>query len=170
MLGAKVLTAALTLDFKQLAERVNRYWETWRKFHGDSSGGGVTVMLHSFTGEDDRSVRQTVRQPFIEYLRSHSELAKSLLQATAEGQDVAELTPDDENALLETAFERYYSAQSLMGTRDKCAAVASHLGEIGVTEIACLVDFGLPLDQVLTSLGLVQEIGIQSREEQEASA
>jgi natural product biosynthesis luciferase-like monooxygenase protein len=153
--GCKVLTAALSLNMSQLFDRIGAYWRAWERYQANRPGGGVTVMLHTFVAHDAETAHAAVRQPFIEYLRSHSELARSLLVSTGCSAELSLLSQDDIDGLLEAAFERYFQSQSLMGSFDKCALVSADLAAAGVTEIACLVDFGLPLKRVLESLGLV---------------
>ncbi len=42
--------------------------------------------------------------------------------------------------------------RSLIGSADTCLPVVERVAEIGVDEIACLVDFGIGTDAVLESL------------------
>jgi acyl carrier protein len=66
--------------------------------------------------------------------------------------DFASLTPEENEALLEYSFERYYESSALFGTPDSTRAMVDRLREIGVDEIACLVDFGLETQTVLDHL------------------
>ncbi len=54
--------------------------------------------------------------------------------------------------MLEYAFERYFETSGLFGTVDSCTAMVDRLAAIGVDEIACLIDFGVPTDVVLAQL------------------
>jgi len=54
--------------------------------------------------------------------------------------------------MLEYAFERYYQQTALMGTIESCALMTGSVAAIGVDEIACLIDFGLPSPQILEGL------------------
>jgi alkanesulfonate monooxygenase SsuD/methylene tetrahydromethanopterin reductase-like flavin-dependent oxidoreductase (luciferase family) len=64
----------------------------------------------------------------------------------------------DKDALMSVAFEKYFEASTLMGTPDKCARLIDTLVEVGVDEIACLVDFGVDADAVLASLARLNEL------------
>jgi len=44
------------------------------------------------------------------------------------------------------------SPLSFIGTSDHCAQQAERLSESGVDEIACLIDFGIGFNEVMTSL------------------
>src|SRR6185369_15349311 len=69
VLGAHVLTHLLGQSVEELAEKVRIYREA-RRAAGHSGEGRVTLMLHTFVGEDDATVREAVRRPFSQYLRS----------------------------------------------------------------------------------------------------
>ena len=67
-----------------------------------------------------------------------------------------DLSPEESDALLEHAFERYFETSGLFGTPDDCLALVDQLKGIGVDEIACLIDFGstpIPSCRTLTHLG-----------------
>ena len=102
-------------------------------------------------------VRDTVRQPFCDYLLSSLDLMKNLARSL--GQDIASETfiAHDMEALLSHAFERYFNTSGLFGTPETCLHMVDRLKEIGVDEIGCLIDFGVDTDAVLASLhGLKQ--------------
>src|SRR6185295_5478127 len=61
-------------------------------------------------------------------------------------------TPEDLEALMAQAFERYFHTSGLFGTPEGCLSMVESLREIGVDEIACLVDFGVEPDAVLEGL------------------
>jgi natural product biosynthesis luciferase-like monooxygenase protein len=155
-IGAKVLTAMVSQDFSELAERTNLYWDSFNKYH--NKGGGVTVMLHTFIGEDEDTVYSKIRRPFLDYLRSHTELAHSFLVGTGFEKIIRTLAEDDINSLLESAFERFHTSRSLIGTKEKCTRVINDLRHIGITEIACLVDIGVEVEEALDSLALVKKL------------
>ena len=50
------------------ARRSRVYRAAWREA-GHAGDGHVTLMLHTFVGEDDDEVRETVREPLKDYLR-----------------------------------------------------------------------------------------------------
>lgn len=158
-LGSRVLTALLDIDVPRLRERMGLYRDS---LDGSAPARetGVTLMLHTFVDDDPDAVRSVAREPFIKYLRAHAQLARSFLQSMRPGDDgLASLSGADEDALLRRAFERYVAGRSLMGSRRKCEATALELAQIGVREIACLVDFGLPVESIAESLRNVAEMG-----------
>jgi hypothetical protein len=68
------------------------------------------------------------------------------------------LEPDELDAILEFAFERYFNESGLFGTVDDAMARVDELTRIGVTEIACLIDYGIERQTVLDGLKPLAEV------------
>jgi natural product biosynthesis luciferase-like monooxygenase protein len=159
--GGNILTHLLGQTVDELAGKLQRYREAWRAA-GHPGTGRVTLMVHTFIGDDEQAVKAHVRGPMIEYLRTSVGLIKQHLGAFptlrrregSDGSDIdfASLTPEENEALLEYSFERYYESSALFGTPESARAMVDRIREIGVDEIACLVDFGLETQTVLDHL------------------
>ena len=153
-LGANVLTSLLLQSIDELSDRIEVYRKS-RSQHGhDPATGKVTLMLHTFVGDDLREVREMVYQPFTDYLRSSVELWRH------ESKKLDELNERERADLLEYSFERYFRTSALFGTPDTCLQMVERLTAIGVNEIACLIDFGICKEQVVANfplLNLVRE-------------
>ena len=67
-IGANVLTALLLLDVEELGDRIKLFRRSLSQQDHDPGRGKVTVMLHTFIGDDLEAVRQTVKGPFLDYL------------------------------------------------------------------------------------------------------
>ena len=151
-IGANVLAAYVGYSPEELDQRIKSYREA-RAAHGhDPRTGVVTVMLHTFIGDDDETVKEKVRVPFSGYLRTYFK------QYETAGAGVAGVSEADKDALMSAAFEKYFEASTLMGAPDKCARLIEALVDIGVDEIACLIDFGVDADSVLESLSRLDEL------------
>jgi hypothetical protein len=61
------------------------------------------------------------------------------------------------------SFDRYFDDSGLLGTVDKAERTAATFQEIGVDEVACLIDFGLPTKTVLVGLELLRQLVDRSR-------
>lgn len=142
-MGAGVLTAMLRLSLTELGERIAVYRSARAAAGLDPDKGEVTLMLHTFIGPDMDYVRHHVTSPLREYLRSHMLHTQNLSagQMRAEGDKV--LNKEDEETLLDFAFERYFNEASQLGTPESCLPRLQQLANAGVTEIGCLVDFGI---------------------------
>ena len=155
-------------DIGLLAQRIQLYREN-RANHGfPAHTGTVSLMLHTFVGDDLDDVYEIVREPLREYLRSAISLERV---AAATGGSISggkvltdtQAAQSDEDELLDIAFERYFNTSALMGTVDTCQQFVQTLEEIGVDEIACLVDFGVDHGLVRRSLESLARLTAQSR-------
>jgi short-subunit dehydrogenase/acyl carrier protein len=132
--------------------------------HGyDPTAGQVTLLVHTFIGRDLDSVRDTVRKPFCDYLKSTVGIIQNVITSLDLRLDLNSLTAKDMDDLLSYAFERYFQANALMGTPELALDKIALLEEIGVNEIACFVDFGVDAKLVMESLTLLNEVRERSR-------
>ncbi|HKR12636.1 MAG TPA: MupA/Atu3671 family FMN-dependent luciferase-like monooxygenase [Pyrinomonadaceae bacterium] len=157
VIGANVLAAYIGYSQEELGQRIKLYREA-RAAHGhDPLAGVVTIMLHTFVGDDDRVVKEKVRAPFSNYLRTYFRQYETTGGGVA-AAGVAGVSEADKDALMSAAFEKYFEAGTLMGAPDKCARLIDALVDLGVDEVACLVDFGVDADSVLASLARLDEL------------
>jgi natural product biosynthesis luciferase-like monooxygenase protein len=145
--GANVLTALLFQSVEELAEKVAAYRAARAQGGHDPATGRVTLMLHTCVGDDLDAVRRTVREPFLAYLESSVDLWRTLARRKPDQMSAAE-----RRDLLDYAFERYWRTSALFGTPTTCLSMIERLRAVGVDEIACLIDFGVPVDAVLANL------------------
>jgi natural product biosynthesis luciferase-like monooxygenase protein len=160
--GLNVLTHLLGQSLEALAEKIAAYRAAWAEA-GHRGCGTVSLMLHTFVGEDDAQVRRTVKAPMLNYLGSSANLVGSHTASVPFFQQrcpvsTGQLTPDDVSDALEFSFERYYATSSLMGSFDHCLEVTDRLKAVEVDEVACLIDFGVEPDAVLAALPLLDEL------------
>lgn len=157
-IGANVLTGLMEQGLEQCADSIQAYRRARAEHGHDPRAGRVAVMLHTFLGEDLAEVKRTVRGPFGDYLQSFLRMTKTTLAPQAAGTAAdAALQAQDQQALLDFAFERYFNTRALLGTPHSCAAMTESLQAMDVDEVACLLDFGLDTDTVLSGLdGLTQ--------------
>lgn len=148
-MGANLLTHMLGQDLGELKANIERYRKARTSAGFNPKEGVVSLMLHTFVSDEQTDVRSVVRQPLKTYLGRSVSLIKNwawsfpAFKATKEDGDIfSGLTVDEMDALLEHAFDRYYETAGLFGTPEACLARVRELQDIGVNEIACLVDFG----------------------------
>lgn len=154
-IGANVFCALVGYSFDDLAERISEYRKSRQEYGHDPDTGQVTVMLHTYIGDDEKVVKQVVRQPMCSYLRSYFQQFQGLVQ----GSD--QITEEDKMAIVARAFDSYYDESLLIGTSGKCERLADRLQDAGVDELACLVDFGLSFDLVMEGLNRLAELRTQ---------
>lgn len=151
-LGVNVLTNLLTQTMDELAGKIKLYRDSRAKRGHDPQTGKVTLLLHTFIGEDIDSVRDQVREPFCNYIRGTLGAVPNLAKALGLKVEIDNLSPGDVNDLLSAAFERYFFGASLLGTITTCMGTMDRLRQIGVNELGCFIDFGLNADVVLGGL------------------
>ncbi|MGH1412297.1 MAG: MupA/Atu3671 family FMN-dependent luciferase-like monooxygenase [Pelagimonas sp.] len=162
-LGCNVLTHLLGQSIDEVAGKIKIYHEELRKAGHDPKDFNISLMLHTYIAETREEARETARQPMRDYLTSAAGLIKQYAWAfpafkRPEGVNNAfdlqldVLEPDDLDAILDFAFERYFNDSGLFGTVEDALARAEQLKRIGVTEIACLVDYGIDREVVLEGL------------------
>ncbi|MCA9622301.1 MAG: LLM class flavin-dependent oxidoreductase, partial [Myxococcales bacterium] len=169
--GAHMLTHLLGQSVEEVAEKIKVYRKAWDDA-GHPGRGLVTVMLHTFVGDDEAMVKETVREPMKEYLKSSLNLIKLAAwtfptfkqKADATGKTPAqifeeeELSPEDMDTLLEHSFERYYVTSGLFGTPESCLAMIDQLKGIDVDDVGCLLDYGVPSSLVLAHLAQLNQL------------
>jgi natural product biosynthesis luciferase-like monooxygenase protein len=147
--GYNVLTHFVLRTMPQLADDICAYRAARTKAGHDPRQGAVTVMMHTFVGEDDRTSVATVEHAYSEYLEGYlSFLGRAWV---AEGVDGA-MSARDRKFLAKRAMQRLVDEHGLVGTVAHCVPILARLEEIGVSEVACLIDFGVPETAALAGL------------------
>lgn len=157
-LGCNVLTALIDMTNEELEEKLTLYFKTLAAHGHDPESVTVTLMLHTFIGSDRDEVRETVWPPFSDYLRSFFTVIDSQKKNLAPGAGVRDISQSDQDELIRFAFDKYFEKGALLGTPDSCGAVVERFQGMGVTEIACLIDFGVDEKLVVDSLRHLDEL------------
>ncbi|MFI9360993.1 MupA/Atu3671 family FMN-dependent luciferase-like monooxygenase [Kitasatospora sp. NPDC053057] len=163
-IGAGLLTHLLGQELDDLAEKIAAYREAVaERPESDGWPGHVVLMVHTYLSPDEESARATVHGPLTDYLRSSLGL---LLGAQLDGArriDPSRLSPEDTDFIVERSFDRYFDGGGLLGTVDKCERTVDRFRQLGVDEVACLIDFGLPSKTVLDGLDELKQLVVRSR-------
>ena len=146
-LGVGVLTHLASQTPAVLAERIQEYRAAFRD-SGRPGSGHVALMLHTYVGKGESEVEQEVRGPLEDYLMS----AMNLMRPGDDSGPDARTRLKLARLAVQPAYEKYMHGGSLIGTVDQAFSVTEEFSRIGVDEIACLIDFGLPADAVLSGL------------------
>ncbi|HEU4766138.1 MAG TPA: MupA/Atu3671 family FMN-dependent luciferase-like monooxygenase [Pyrinomonadaceae bacterium] len=150
---ANVLTGLMEQSLEQCAECIKAYRHSLSESGHDPREGRVAIMLHTFLGTDLKDVKETTRGPFCEYLRSFLRLTETKLSSGPSmpigGHTLEE---QDQETLLNFAFERYFNTSALFGTSESCWPMINALKASDADEVACLLDFGLETETILNGL------------------
>ncbi|MBL4928221.1 MupA/Atu3671 family FMN-dependent luciferase-like monooxygenase [Fuscibacter oryzae] len=168
-LGANVLTHLLGQSVDEVATKIKIYREARAKAGHDPEAGVVTLMLHTYVGRDRDQVRRVAEGPMKAYLAAAVGLVKQYAWAFPAFKKPAGVTnpmdidlrtlSDEENAaILDFAFQRYFDDSGLFGTVDDAIARVEQLKRIGVGEVACLIDYGIAPEKVLEGLYPLAEV------------
>ncbi|MBL9076316.1 MAG: LLM class flavin-dependent oxidoreductase [Planctomycetes bacterium] len=155
-LGANILTHLLGQTLDGLADKIAVYRDAWRAA-GHAGRGTVTLMLHTFVGEDDDTVHDLVKGPMKRYLQGSLSLASAHICSVpflqnAQNIDLANVTPQMVDDVLDASFEKYFHMSGLFGSHGKCLDMVDKVEAADVDEIASLIDYGVAPDTVLQSL------------------
>ncbi|MFQ4145487.1 LLM class flavin-dependent oxidoreductase [Chlorogloeopsis sp. ULAP02] len=152
-IGANVLTSLLYATIEDLAQQISLYRCTLAQHGHEPKSCKVSLMLHTYIGDNEQLVKQQVKQSFCNYLKTHFGLVENLAKRINFQFNPESFSEEDRQQLLEFAFERYFQQNRvLIGIPENCRQTITRLKEIGVDEIGCLVDFGLDFNTVMTSL------------------
>ncbi len=149
-LGVGVLGYLMNQTVEEVAAKIAKYREARARHGHDPAKGHVTILVHTFVGDDADAARERARGPLKEYLRSFLDNSQKRLESQ-NGQSV-DMAAEDLEYLLDKSFNDYAQGKALIGSPESCAAVVDRLREIGVDEIGCFIDFGVNPDVVLASL------------------
>ena len=161
--GANVLTHLLGQSVQEVGDKIALYHAALREAGHDPADFTVTLMLHTYVAESRDEAARVAREPMKEYLRSAAGLIKQYAWAfpafkkpkgvdNAFQLDLGSLEEEELEGILDFAFERYFNESGLFGTVEDCVARVEELKRIGVDEVACLIDYGIPVRQVLDGL------------------
>jgi natural product biosynthesis luciferase-like monooxygenase protein len=156
-LGANVLTHLLGQTQEDLRRNLALYREAWRQA-GHPGEGHVTLMLHTYVHADASLVRAQVEQPFRNYLKSSLDLMQGLGRTLGVDINSASFSSEDMDRLVAHAFDRYFETSGLFGTPRELRGRLLEMRELGVDEVACLIDFGIASDHALESLPYLDEL------------
>jgi natural product biosynthesis luciferase-like monooxygenase protein len=162
-IGANVLAALVGYSLEDLAGLVRRYRLARERGGHDPAEGIVTLVVHTYVGENDAAVRDLAREPMTHYLKTY---LKQFQKLSLEQDSSTERDARDVAAL---AYEHFFDTSTLLGTQNKCARVLDAVSSHGADEIACLIDFGIDPDTVLAALPRLAELRQHYADAQAAS-
>lgn len=152
-IGANILTHLLWQDPSELVEKIAAYRQTLKENGFDPESRIVSVMAHTFIGDDEEEVKKIVRKPLKDYIKSSVHLIEAMTKSNQQSSQkdvigrygkVEEKVPEHLlEELLEIAFNRFFDHAALLGSMEKCHGTLKKLRGYGVDELACLIDFGL---------------------------
>lgn len=151
-LGKNVLTSLLGETIEEIAEKVRRYRESLVANGHEENSGTVSLMMHTFMGEDEEQVKKDIRAPFGDYLKTHYSLLENLAKGMGLNVSIDDFTEDDLESLIQFGIEGFMNRRSLIGTPDTCLPFVREMEGMGIDEVCCLIDFVQDYDSVMSAL------------------
>ena len=152
-LGLNVLS--LLDNWDRLEHSIQAYRAAREGAGHDPEAGVVTLGLHTFVGSDDEIVRELVRGPLAGYLSSFLKQRGGDAALHGESKSISDA---ERQLLVDNVFEDMFENRALLGTPERCISMIERVKAIGVNEVACLLDFGLPFTTVLEGLPKLDEV------------
>ncbi len=156
--GANVLTGLMEQTVEELKEKIALYRKTLAEHGHNPDRHQVTVMLHTFLGDEIGAVKETVKLPLMRYLRTHLSLYEKRSNDVGNKVNLSLVTERDRETLLNFGFERYFNTSALLGTSETCLKMVNRLQAAGVNEIGCLINFGLSFEAIMASLEQLNDL------------
>lgn len=145
-IGANVLTHILGQSMEQLEENIKTYHQALKDNGFSIEDKKVTLMIHTYIDSSEQTALNISEKPFKSYLKSSIKLMEPL--AKEMGLDLN--TQTDE--IIDLAYKKFSKNNTLIGSPESCQKMLFDIQNIGVTEVACLVDFGVENEKVLAGL------------------
>ncbi len=162
--GLNVLGYLMNQTVDELAEKIAAYRAGRRAAGLDPAGGHITTLLFTYLDETVEKARDVARAPLRAYLRSYLDNSQKKIENQIGSMDVDQ---EDLEYLTDKSCNDYFNGKSLIGTPESCGELVTRLKAIGVDEIGCFVDFGVPAAQVMESLQRVTDLMAQKSEPDE---
>ena len=148
-IGANILTVIWDSNTEEIARRIALYRKVLAKHGHDPEKGIVTLMMHTFVSDNVEEAHKIAKSAYRDYLFVNLTLQKSQV----EGLDIPfKLSDEDRDLIVSRATDELIRERGLIGTPADCLERISTLKSIGVNEIACLIDFGIDFDSIMSSL------------------
>lgn len=145
--GYHLLTHFIFNDMNDVKQKIELYHAGLREGGHSIEDKDVTILLHTYLDHDLEMVEKTVKNAFFEYQHAFLSLAEVIPHYESKREE----------EIAKTMMLRKYSPHySLLGTPETCSIVLRKLEEIGVTQVAALIDFGLQRQKIMESLERLQ--------------
>lgn len=148
-LGFGILTHLFHQDIDELEEKIKVYQTARRKAGHTDPLGRVAVTLHTFVAGSLDDVHRQAGEAYTRYLRANLDLLQQLAFSQGQSIDTEGLPKAELDQLLHWMLNKFIGGRSLMGTVETCVSTCRELARIGVSEVACLLDFGPDTDDIL---------------------
>ena len=156
--GANLLTHLLGQTVSELSGKLSAYRSAFMPRSGMYDRPLATVMLHTYVGKSSNEVREEALAPLKKYLTGSVDLIAKFAESLGMKWNPSEMKATDLDDLVTYAAERYMEDSGLFGTPARCLERLEAFRDIGVDEVAALIDFGIDREHTLESLRRAAQI------------
>lgn len=154
--GYNVFTMLSGMDLDAMGKKFALYRKAREEAGYDPDTGVISLMLHTFVHESKAAVEAAIKEPFTQYIKGF--LNAHVAAGLGSSKGVDDIGEAEKAKMLEYAFHRYSKTAALFGSVEDAREMVDHAIEVGVNDIACLVDFGVDYEQVKSSFPYMEKL------------
>ena len=155
--GYNIFTMLYGINLEAMGKKIALYRKGREEAGLDPEAGIVSLMLHTLVHKNIAIVQKAVERPFKEYIKSSMNAhVKAAVDAKAEG--AADIGETEKEKMLEYAYQRYFKTGAIFGTVEQGKEVVDNAIQVGVNDIALLVDFGVEYSVVRDSYPYLKKL------------
>lgn len=155
-LGHNILTNCNRKTRDTVASKIRIYRDANRK--ANRPPGRVTVMAHTFVAETEEELLRVATPALDKYLDVHLELQSERAKGLGGTDAVAEMDDDDRAFLKQRTIRQFIQESGFIVQEKDAAERLAEFAAIGVDEVACLLDFGIPFEDTMKSLARIAKL------------
>jgi len=143
-LGTNLLTHLVLRTVEDLQRCIRLYHRSLVDAGHDPSCKEVTLMMHTYLDPDSTRARAQIEKAYGKYVENYLQFLSAGERKVIAGQD--------EEFVKQRAIARLFESHGIVGAPVDCVERILRAEAAGITEIACLIDFGIEADAVLAAL------------------
>jgi natural product biosynthesis luciferase-like monooxygenase protein/amino acid adenylation domain-containing protein len=145
--GYHILTHLLMQTTDALSQKIALYHHHLARAGFNPDDFNVTLMAHTFVTDSKSDIETKILPSLVRYFRSHLYLVAKL-----QGEKNSDALTHMPDTYFIALARRFINTKSLIGSPKTCQSFIQKLHNIGITEVAALVDFGIDTDLIHASL------------------
>jgi natural product biosynthesis luciferase-like monooxygenase protein/amino acid adenylation domain-containing protein len=157
-LGMHILTNMMGQSLADLENNIQIYKAGLASHGHDPKKARITVLIHAYLNEDPSIAIEDARQPMCDYLLSSINLFQKMAEGLGPVQDINRASQADKEFIVNKAYEKYVATSALIGSPKSVEPIVNHMLKIGVSELACFIDFGVDATKVINSLPQIKQL------------
>jgi len=157
-LGLNILTNLMGQSLEDLANNIRLYRQAYAAHGHDLSQARITVLIHTYLEDNAEQAIEEARKPMCDYLLSSIHLFQKMASGLGPVQDINRASKEDKDFIVNKAYEKYVATSALIGSAATVEPIVDVMLQMGVTELACFIDFGVNAQKVLDSLPHINKL------------